>query len=126
MSSWWSVYIKQFLFVPAIAIFGGWFTQKHYPKKITIWAGYHTLLSMRNMDTWRFAHEYIGRLWWKIGWLMLIPNVLLPILLLHQAKDTLDNVSLALSFIQVLLILASVFLTERALRKTFDADGIRR
>ena len=33
--------------------------------------GYRTARSMQDRETWRFAHEHCGKLWWKIGWVML-------------------------------------------------------
>ena len=45
---------------------------KHCPKHINGMLGYRTTRSMKNMDTWKFAHDYCGKLWWKIGWVMIL------------------------------------------------------
>lgn len=66
-----------FVFVtPAIMIFAGWMMWKHCPKNINGLVGYRTTRSMKNMDTWQFAHDFCGRLWWKIGFVMLAGSAL--------------------------------------------------
>ena len=52
---------------------------KHCPKKINGVVGYRTRMSMINMDTWKFAHEYAGKLWWKAGVGLLGPTLLIHI-----------------------------------------------
>ena len=68
------------LFIPFIMIVVGRMTSKHCPKNINSLIGYRTTRSMKNMDTWKFAHEYCGKLWWKIGCIMIILSALIYIL----------------------------------------------
>ena len=81
---------------------------------------------MKNMDTWRFAHDYCGRLWWKIGWIMLIPSVLVQFPFYHSSEDVIGTVGLILCTMQMIVLIASIFPTEAALKKTFSDDGTRR
>lgn len=37
--------------------------QKNPPQEINSLYGYRTARSMKNRETWDFAHHYIGRLW---------------------------------------------------------------
>lgn len=83
---WWFMFVCNLL-IPAILILAGRMMWKHCPKKINGVLGYRTARSMKNMDTWKFAHEYCGRLWWKTGWIMLVPSVLVQIPFVHSNDD---------------------------------------
>ena len=63
---WWFILICDCI-IPAIMIIAGRMMWKHCPKKINGVVGYRTKMSMINMDTWRFAHDHAGKLWWKVG-----------------------------------------------------------
>ena len=63
---WWFILICDCI-IPAVMIIAGRMMWKHCPKKINGVVGYRTRMSMINMDTWEFAHEYAGKLWWKAG-----------------------------------------------------------
>lgn len=63
---WWFLFCCDLL-VPVTMIVSGRIMWKHPPKNINGLMGYRTSRSMKNMDTWLFAHDYCGRLWWKIG-----------------------------------------------------------
>ena len=112
--------------IPIIMIIAGRMMWKHCPKKINYVYGYRTGRSMKNMDTWKFAHDHCGRLWWKLGWIMLIPSVLIPLPFFHSSEDVIGIVALALCSVQVIILIASVFPTEAALEKAFADDGTRR
>ena len=51
------------LIIPIVMIIGGRMMWKHCPKHINGIVGYRTTRSMKNMDTWKFAHDYCGKLW---------------------------------------------------------------
>ena len=69
-------------------VVGGRMMWKHCPKHINGMLGYRTTRSRKNMDTWKFAHDYCGKLWWKIGWVMIIPSALVHIPLYHSDENT--------------------------------------
>ena len=58
------------LSVPLIMIFGGLMMYRHPPKKINGVYGYRTSRSMKNMQTWRFAHRCCGRLWQRLAMIL--------------------------------------------------------
>lgn len=122
---WWFLFICN-LIVPVIMIIAGRMMWKHCPKKINSVYGYRTRRSMKNMDTWKFAHNYCGRLWYKIGCIMLLLTVLVQIPFFRSSEDIIGMVGLVLCMIQVVVLIASVFPTEAALKKTFHEDGTRR
>ena len=114
------------LFIPFIMIVVGRMTSKHCPKNINSLIGYRTTRSIKNMDTWKFAHNYCGKLWWKIGWVMVIPSALIHIPLYHSDKNTIGFAGLILAAIQSIIMIASFYPTERALKEYFHDDGTRR
>ena len=122
---WWFMLLSDLL-VPVIMPICGRKMWKHCPQHINSMYGYRTTRSMKNMDTWKFAHDYCGRLWWKTGWLMMLPSVLVPIPFYHGDEKTIGIAGAILVTIQCVVLIASVFPTERALKKTFYDDGTRR
>ena len=114
------------LLIPIIMIGFGRIMWKHIPKDINYIFGYRTTRSMKNEDTWRFAHEYCGRLWWRIGLIMLIPTVLVNIPFYNSNEDTIGIVATIVMTVQLIVLIASIFPTEIALKKTFNDDGTRK
>ena len=114
------------LLIPVVVIVTGRIMWKHYPKNINGLVGYRTTRSMKNMDTWKFANDYCGRLWWKIGWIMIIPSALIHIPLYHSDKNTIGFAGLILVAIQCFIMIVSIYPTEKALKKHFNDDGTRR
>lgn len=81
---------------------------------------------MKNMDTWKFAHEYSGRLWWKSGWITLLPSIVVHISFYGASDGTIEIVSSVLMVVQIIILISSIFPTEKALKKNFTDEGIRR
>ncbi len=96
---------------------------KRPPKTINGVYGYRTTMSMKNRDTWTFAHQTIGRLAQKSG----VPVMVASLLLLYALRFVpgYAATSMAVLFLQIAWIFVLLFLTERALRKRFDKDGNR-
>lgn len=98
---------------------------KHCPKKINGVVGYRTRMSMINMDTWKFAHEYAGKLWWKAGAGLLGPTLLIHIPFYGASDNTMGILSIIITVIQLLFLIGSILLTEKALKCNFNQDGTR-
>jgi len=63
MTGFW-VYMLAFdLLIPLTMIFFGRRFAAAPPKSINPLFGYRTAMSMKNEDTWAFAHRFCGRLW---------------------------------------------------------------
>ena len=122
---WWFMFICN-LMIPLLMILLGRWMWKHCPQSINWALGYRSKRSMRNMDTWKFAHEYCGKLWWKLGWITLIPTIALQIPFYHSNEDVVGSVGSMICTIHVILLIVSIFPTEAALKKTFGEDGTRR
>lgn len=122
---WWFMLFCDVL-IPIIMIIAGRMMWKHPPKEINGLIGYRTTRSMKNADTWKFAHDYSGRLWWKIGWIMLVPSIIIHIPLYGSTDNIIGIVGGILVTVQVIVLIGSIFPTERALKRTFTDSGIRR
>ena len=122
---WWFMFFCDLL-IPGTMILAGRMMWKHCPKKINGVVGYRTSRSMKNMDTWKFAHDHCGRLWWKMGWIMLIPSILVQLPFVNSSVNMVGVAAAILCTIQCAALIAAVFPTEAALKRTFTADGTRR
>ena len=114
------------LLLPAAMLFLGYRWQQKPPRSINIVFGYRTRRSMRNMDTWKFAHAHCGRLWWKLGLALLIPSILIHIPFFKSGKELVSAVGTIIMAVQTAILVASIFPTEAALKRTFNDDGTRR
>ena len=122
---WWFLFVCD-LIIPILMIISGWMLWKHSPRNINGIIGYRTTRSMKNMDTWKFAHEYCGRLWWRIGWIILLPSLVIHFPFYHASNDRISVVSGVLCTIQCVVLIVSIFPTEAALKRTFTDEGIRK
>ena len=126
MLFFWIFMLFMDLLIPLTMIgFGKIFLNK-MPKNINAAFGYRTTMSMKNKDTWEFAHKYCGKIWYLCGWVMLPLSVIPLLFVLNRSIDTIANVGLIISVIQLVPLVGSIFPTEVALRKTFDKNGFRR
>ncbi len=96
------------------------------PKKINSVYGYRTKMSCKNQKTWDFAHRYCGKLWTLFGTAIIPFSVLPMILVWAEDVDTVGIWGGTLVTIQCLLLVLTIPLTERALRKNFDEYGIKK
>lgn len=125
MFFWWFMFVCNLLYSAAMII-GGWFMWKHCPSKINSVSGYRSRRSKLNMDTWRFAHENCGKRWWRIGWIMLPPTVLVQIPFYGKDDDTVGCLGLVICIVECTILLLSIIPTEKALKTNFTEDGQRR
>ena len=122
----WIFMLCTVLLVPLIMLFFGFYFKNKSPKEINSLFGYRTTMSMQNKDTWEFAHHYCGRLWLVIGMIMLPLSVIPMLFFINQDIDVVGIAGGIIEGIQVVVLLISIFPTEKALKKTFDENGNRR
>lgn len=107
------------LLLPAVMVIFGGIWQRHPPKEINDVYGYRTAMSMKNIDTWNFAHRLCGRLWmWSGGASLLLSAAAMVVF----RADVYLTVGWVLS-IQVVIMLLAIPATEVSLRRHFDQDG---
>ena len=123
---YWIFMLVMVLLMPLVMLLSGRAFSKSAPKTINSVYGYRTPMSMKNQDTWQFAHRYFGRLWYRCG-LVLTPVTLAVMCLgLGKGENTVSWLGSALCIAQLAVLLGSIAPTERALRRTFNKDGSRK
>ncbi len=112
------------LLMPATFLGCGWYFTRHTPGRDSA-SGYHTPMSSKNDLTNAFAHQYIGRLWWRMGLVSLPVTflVFLILLILRLDRDTSGWIGGGLIILECVAMLVSILPTERALRRNFNPDG---
>ncbi len=122
----WLFMLVMDLLIPAImAVFGLRFL-KNPPKEINTLYGYRTARSMKNRDTWDFAHRHCGTLWRNLGLVLLPLSVLAMLPAWGKDIGTVALFGCVVCIVQTAVLLGSIVPTERALKKTFDDLGNRR
>ncbi|MBO5312766.1 MAG: SdpI family protein [Clostridia bacterium] len=106
-------------------VMGRYFMKKS-PKEINYIFGYRTNMSMKNKDTWDFAHKYFGKRWFLLGWLLIPISVIPMLFVIGKGEDIIGTVGMVVMVIDLILLIAPIFPTERALKKIFDKDGNKR
>lgn len=123
MIGFWIFMLIIDLLIPFVMIGFGKVWLNKPPKKINQLSGYRTTMSMKNNDTWIFAHKYFGKLWFKLG-IGLLPISILPLLLVFDKSiNTIGLVGGIVCSIQGILMVVPIIPTEIALKKTFDQNG---
>lgn len=105
--------------------FGKYFI-KGGPKDVNGVFGYRTSRSMRNKETWEFAHRYCGRLWLVLGIIMLIVSIIAMGFVIGKEIDVIGNFGAVVCGVQLVFLVGSIFPTEIALKKEFDKQGNRK
>ena len=114
------------MLIPLIMVVCGWLFMHGIPKDRNSLFGYRTAMSVKNDDTWRFAHEYCGRLWLIIGLVLFAVTTVFMVLSMNMDPERVAFISGILMMIYVVPLLATVAATESAMKKTFDTRGKRK
>lgn len=122
----WIFTLVTSLLIPVIMMGFGAVFLKRPPKGINHVYGYRTAMSMKNEDTWEFAHKYCGKLWYRCGWGMLLISIAVMILLLGRSEEAVGIAGGVMSALQCCILIGSIFPTEIALMRHFDKDGNRK
>lgn len=101
------------LLIPAAMIIIGYMMYKHPPKSINWWYGYRTKRSMKSMDTWKFAHDYCGRLWLKTGFVLLALSIIAMLPVKGTSDEQLGNIIILMILIQSCVLIVPVFLSKK-------------
>lgn len=122
----WIFMLVVALLIPVTMIGFGRLFMTRAPKNINWFFGYRTTMSMKNRDTWEFAHRLIGKLWLYCG-LVLLPLSVIPFLfVLGKDAQTVGRLGIIVVALQLLPMIGTLFPVEAALKKTFDKNGMRR
>lgn len=125
MGFWIYMLIMDLLLPLTMIGFGKYFFKKA-PKEINGVFGYRTSMSMKNKDTWEFAHRYCGKIWYLCGLITLPISIVFMLLLIGKNKDIVGIGGAIMMGVQLVPLIGSILPTELALRKNFDKNGERR
>lgn len=125
MGFWTFLFIVD-LIIPIIMMVGGRYFLNGGPRNINGVAGYRTMMSMKNQETWKFAHEYCGQIWWVHGGSLLVLSIITMLLVIRKSEASIGIVGGVLCTIQCIWIVGTIIPVERALRKNFDKNGNRK
>lgn len=114
------------LLVPFIMLYFGWRFQKHPPKNINSLYGYRTSRSMKNQQTWDFAHQVCGILWFRAGLILLPISLVAMLFVWGRSVEEIGMWSIPVMAVQLVVLVGSIFPVERALKRSFDQFGRKR
>lgn len=119
----WIMIVITYILIPALMAGAGWMIWKHSPKNINAIYGYRTRMSSLNQNTWRFSQEYAGRLWVRWGIRMMPVSILLLMFFAASGEKAAATAGTVLCMVQIVIMLSSIAVVERALNKVFDKQG---
>lgn len=113
------------LLIPAVMLFFGQRFLNKPPKKINSLYGYRTSRSMKNQQTWDYAHQVCGKIWLRVGAVILPLSLLAMLPVLGQDISDIGIWCAGVTMLQVVVMVASIFPVEVALKRKFDKYGRR-
>ena len=122
----WIFMLLFVLMIPLTMIYFGRRFFKSPPKSINATFGYRTTMSMKNWETWKLAHTVCGRFWFRCGRILLPLSVVPMLLVIGRGTETVGYTGVIIVFIQLVPLLCVIPVTEHALRKNFDKNGMRK
>ena len=111
------------LLIPLTMLVLGRNFMKKAPAEINPIFGYRTAMSMKNRETWEFAHKFCGKIWYVCGWIMLPITVSLLLFVMGRDEECVGMAGGMICLLQMIPLLGSIIPTEIALRRTFDQNG---
>lgn len=122
----WIFMLIMVLLIPLTMIFFGWILFRKTPKEINYLYGYRTKRSMMNEETWRFANQYFGKVWYLCGLISVPLSVTAIALVLGKGTETVGTIGGIITMLQMIPLVGAIIPTEIALKKNFDENGKRR
>lgn len=122
MATWYFMLILVLL-MPLFMIGFGWMFMTNAPKDINTSFGYRTKRSMKNQDTWDFAHKHLGKTWFVCGIVLIPASLVLMFLVMGREADVIRTTGFIILGLQLFLMLGAILPTETALKNNFDEFG---
>lgn len=114
------------LLIPLTMLLFGWLFFRRTPKEINYVFGYRTKRSMRNEETWKFANQYFGKVWYLCGLLSAPLSVIAMAIVFEKRTETMSTVGFIITMIQTIPFVGAMISTDIALKKNFDENGRRK
>lgn len=115
----WIFMLIMDLLTPALMIVFGWVFLKRPPKDINGFYGYRTARSMKNKDTWAFAHKVCGKLWLRVGVVMAVLSVLAAAFFFRKDTETVGTTGGVLCLVQCGVLLLTIIPVEKTIKENF-------
>ena len=109
--------------LPLVMVICGMSYVKRGPKRISKMQGYRTKMSMKNRETWDFAHKHLGDLWFKLGAPLLAVTSVVSLLVFRESTKNITLWCCVILVIQMVIMLTPIYFTEKAVKKNFDEKG---
>ena len=122
----WIFMLIMVLLIPLTMIFFGWLLFRKTPKEINYVYGYRTKRSMMNEETWRFANQYFGKVWYLCGLISVPLSVIATALVFGKGTETVGMIGGIITMLQMIPLVGAIISTESALKKNFDENGRRK
>lgn len=122
----WIFMLVMNLLIPFTMIGFGRLFRNSSPNDINSFYGYRTIMSMKNKDTWEYAHHHFGKTWYRLGLILLPTTIVAMLLLFGKNTNTVGTYGGIICGLQLVPLIVSIIPTEIALRKIFDENGIRK
>ena len=122
----WIFMFIMVLLIPLTMIFFGRLLFRRTPKEINYVYGYRTKRSMMNEETWRFANQYFGKVWYLCGLISAPLSVIAIAIVFGKGPGTVGTVGGIITMLQMLPLIGAIVPTESELKKNFDENGKRR
>ena len=104
--------------LPVIITLIGYIMNKYPPKKVNWFIGYRTRKSMRDETVWKIANQYCGKLWMKIGLIVLVVASLLGILVYLKMIIFSETFLTIIVFCEIAPLLLSGVMVENKIKNT--------
>ena len=120
---WFRIFMSVImLLVPSTMLFFGYRWKKTPPNKVNSAYGYRTKRSMSSRRAWVYAHEVCGQVWRRFGAITLgLTFVLILFMFIFcHSEEMAGNLGMIVVFAQMIPLIASIPITERALKKKFE------
>ena len=122
----WMFCLAMVLLIPIIMLVVGWFFCRRPPRRINHLCGYRTARSMKTQATWDFAHKTCGRIWFRVGLVLLPISAAAMVPALGRDVDAVGIWCAVVTLVQVGVLVGCIVPVERALKRTFDDSGRKR
>ena len=122
----WIFMLIMVLLIPLTMLFFGWLLFRITPKEINYVYGYRTKRSMMNEETWRFANQYFGKVWYLCGLISVLLSVTAIALVIGKGTETVGTIGGIITMLQMIPLVGAIIPTEIALKKNFDENGRRK
>lgn len=126
MMGFWVFMLIMCLLTPAMMIGFGKYFMKGGPKQINGVFGYRTSRSMKNKETWKFAHQYSGKIWHRSGLALLQVSIVVMLFVYGKSVDMTGIAGLIIVIVQMVVMICAIPFTEAALKRNFDDLGRHR